>query len=112
MWCAVFAMSVVLPGVYRYHHAWTVTEGHAGHALAPASPAAMDDGMWRRIEAYDHTIGPRWLTTTAFLLLYSVANAARVWRVIRRSRNRRGDATIDGVAVVVTESMGPATAGV
>ena len=112
MWCAVFAISVVLPGVYRYHHAWTVTEGHAGHALASASPAAADDGVWRRIEAYDRTISRLWLTTSAFLLLYSLANAARVWRVIRRSRNRRGDSTVDGVRVVVTDSMGPATAGV
>jgi len=87
-----------------------------GHAFGTAaSLAALDPAWWARIESYDMTINRLWLTVSAGLLLWGLANAWRVARVVSVSRRQRGDAggpaVVDGVPVVVTDSMGPATVG-
>ena len=101
VWCIIIPVSVVLPGYYRGHHNWSVMET----LQQPAMHAAL----------YDTTINRVWLTASAMLLLWGLANAWRVSRVISLSRRERGDnsgpAIVDGVPVVVTDVIGPATVG-
>jgi hypothetical protein len=123
LWCAIIAMSIVLPGYYRWHHNWSVLEAldrHAVgqppvHALGIASLSVLDRDWWLGTRAYDATINRFWLGISALLIVLGVANAWRVSRVVRRSRRPRGTAsgptTVDGVPVVLTDSLGPATVG-
>jgi beta-lactamase regulating signal transducer with metallopeptidase domain len=68
-----------------------------------------------RAATLDTTINRVWLTVSAMLLLWGLANAWRVSRVIRLSRRERGNnagrAIVDGMPVVVTDLAGPATVG-
>jgi beta-lactamase regulating signal transducer with metallopeptidase domain len=123
LWCVVIPISVVLPGYYRAHHTWSVAgawEQQAAqipgtHALQTVSLTLLDPGWWAHIETYDTTINRLWLTASAVLVLWGLASAWRVSHVIRRSRKTRRDASaaavVDGVSVVVTDSLGPATVG-
>ena len=123
VWCVVIPISLFIPGFYRTHHMWSVGEGFArqtvqpplSHAFGTASLAALDPAWWAHIESYDKAINRVWLTVSALLVLWGLANVARVLYVIHASRRRRGDlgtpAILDGVPVVVTDSMGPATVG-
>jgi bla regulator protein blaR1 len=123
LWCVVIPISVVLPGFYRAHHTWSVAgawEQQAAHtpgthALQTVSLTLLDPGWWAHIETYDTTINRLWLTASAVLVLWGLASAWRVSHVIRRSRRTRRDASgaavVDGVSVVVTDSLGPATVG-
>lgn len=101
VWCVVIPISVVLPGYYRAHHNWSVMEALQQPAVRAAS--------------YDTTINRVWLTASAMLLLWGLANAWRVSRVISLSRRERGEnarpTIVDGVRVVVTDLIGPATVG-
>ena len=123
VWCIVIPISIVLPGFYRGHHAWSITDAFEqltarpplGHALGTASLAVLDPGWWALVQSYDTTINRVWLTISAALLLWGVASAWRVSRAVSMSRMRRGDSSgpsiVDGVPVVVTDMMGPATVG-
>jgi beta-lactamase regulating signal transducer with metallopeptidase domain len=68
-----------------------------------------------RAATYDTTINRVWLILSAMLLLWGLANAWHVARVIRLSSRQRGAsggrAIIDGIPVVVTDLIGPATVG-
>ncbi len=101
VWCIVIPVSVILPGLYRAHHTWSVADALEQQAA--------------HIQSYDTSINRLWLTVSAVLLLWGLANAWRVSRVVRRSRRERGNAggpaIVDGVPVVVTDSIGPATVG-
>jgi beta-lactamase regulating signal transducer with metallopeptidase domain len=101
LWCAIIPISVVIPGYYRGHHSWSVADPFIEEATRAAT--------------YDTTINRVWLTVSALLLLWGLANAWRVSRVISLSRRGRdhanGIAIVDGISVVVTDSMGPATVG-
>ena len=121
VWCVVIPMSIILPGYYRWHHMVSVTDVQQavqpplGHALGMTSITALDPVLWAHIESYDTSINRLWITVSAILLLWGVANAWRVSRVLRLSRGARGDARgtaiVDGVSVVVTDVIGPATVG-
>ena len=123
IWCVVIPVSVILPGLYRVHHSWSIADAFEqqavqpplGHALGMASLNVLDPGLWARIESYGTSINRLWLTVSAVLLLWALANAWRVSRVVSLSRKGRdhasGPAIVDGVPVVVTDSMGPATVG-
>ena len=121
VWLAIIPVSVVLPGYYRGHHMVTVldvqqaVEPPLGHAFGTASITALDPAWWAQIASYDTTINRVWITMSAMLLLWGVAGAWRVSRVVQLSRRERGNAggpaTVDGVPVVVTDSIGPATVG-
>lgn len=122
LWSAVIPVSVFLPGYYRWHHSMSVMDVQQavqpplGHAFGPAaSLAALDSSWWAHIESYDTIINQLWLTVSAGLLLWGLANAWRVSRLVGVSRRHRGDASgpavVDGVPVVVTDSVGPATVG-
>ena len=100
LWCLVIPTSVVLPGLYRFHHSWSVADVF----VQPATVA----------QAYDTSINRVWLTISGLLLLWGLVSAWQVSRVVRLSREQRnadGMAMIDGVPVVVTDVMGPATVG-
>ena len=123
VWCVVIPISVVLPGYYRAHHTWSVASAWEqqaaqtplGHALGTPLLTLLDPGWWAHLESYDSTINRLWLTASAVLILWGLASAWRVSHVVRRSRRTRGDANapaiVDGVSVVVTDSVGPATVG-
>jgi hypothetical protein len=101
LWCLVIPTSVVLPGLYRFHHSWSVADVFVQTAA--------------RAQLYDTSINRVWLTISGTLLLWGLISAWRVARVVSLSRKGRVDATgiatIDGVPVVVTDVMGPATVG-
>ena len=123
LWCVVIPISVILPGYYRAHHTWSVLGAleqdsvltPLGHALGTVSLTLLDPGWWARVESSNTIINRSWLTASAVLVLWSLACAWRVSRVVRRSRRTRGDASapaiVDGVPVVVTDVVGPATVG-
>jgi bla regulator protein BlaR1 len=121
IWCVTIPISIILPGYYRGHHAVSVTDVQQvlqpplGHAFGTASITALDPAWWAHIQSYDTSINRLWLTASAVLLLWGLTNAWRVSRAVRLSRRERGDARglaiLDGVSVVVTDSMGPATVG-
>ena len=100
VWCLIVATSLFLPGYYRGHHA------------APVG-GATNDNVWARVQSFDTTIHSAWFVGSALLILWTVVNAGWVSHVVVRSRSaRRGKpAVVDGVPVVVTEKLGPATVG-
>ena len=103
VWCLVIALSMFLPGYYRVHHAATV------------GAATMNAGFWARIESFDPMINGVWFVGSALLVLWTLANAGWVSHVVLQSRSGRrdtgGPTVVDGVPVVVTETLGPATVG-
>lgn len=122
LWCVVIAMSIAVPALYQANHAWAIAapdQHSAGHLPAHTSLAAaiplLDPSWWANTGSYDAMIHRVWLTASAGLLLWGLASALWVYGVVYVSRRRRGASggqlTVDGVPVVVTESMGPATVG-
>jgi len=119
LWCLVLAMSIAVPGYYRTHHNWSVDTALATRAVQPSSGqlaaapfAPLDPGWWQRTESYDQAINRVWLSVSAMLFLWGLANSWRVLRLVSNARRRQGSfASIDGVPVVVTDSIGPATVG-
>ncbi|MDQ6769878.1 MAG: M56 family metallopeptidase [Gemmatimonadota bacterium] len=101
VWCIVIPISVVLPGLYRIHHPWAVAHAFQQQAVL--------------MESYDSSIVRAWYSVSVVLFVWGLASALRVWRVVSVSRRGRGDegalVIVDGVPVVVTDFMGPATVG-
>jgi hypothetical protein len=59
-------------------------------------------------------INPLWITASALLLAWGAANLLRVAILVwsaRRHRENRTPTIVDGVPVVVTDAVGPATVG-
>jgi hypothetical protein len=100
MWCAIILGSIAIPGTYRFHHALQVTD-----VTGPQTT-----GLWTQVESYDWMIERAWLWASALLFVWGVANIWRVARILYGSSRKR--AIVDGVPVVVTESIGPATVGI
>lgn len=122
VWCVVIAISVTLPGVYQARHRWSVVEAleqrtaHPTLADAGNTPiAALDPDWWAQTRSYSTIINRYWLLASGVLLLWGLANAGRVARVVSASRRERRDSpgatVVDGVRVVVTDAIGPATVG-
>ena len=96
VWVVLMPLSMFLPGYYRWHH----------------TTAAVD--WWARTESFDAIINSLWKTGSVLLLVWGVANLLRVAYVVHASRRRRDDRTpaiVDGIPVVVTDAVGPATVG-
>ena len=123
IWFVIIPISMAIPGFYRVHHSWSIADAFeqqaaqpaAGNTLGTASLAVLDPDLWTRVQSYDPAIQQLWLTISAFLLLSGLVSAWRVSRaagVLRGRRSRaNGPAVVDGVPVVVTDALGPATVG-
>ena len=111
IWCLIIPASMFVPGFYRMHHNWIVTDGAASANL---SLAADFRGWWARSGNFDSTINRVWWTLSLALLIWGVANALRVAFLVAMSRRQgrtRTAPVVDGVSVVVTDQLGPATVG-
>ena len=118
VWCVTIPMSMFLPGYYSTHHSWSVSaalEGRSDHALIDrlgvGSLRVFDPDWWVNTSSYNTLINNVWLTVSAILIAWAVANAWRVWRVMRLARRQTQPAKIDGIPIVVTDEIGPATVG-
>jgi bla regulator protein BlaR1 len=123
VWCLVIAINIVLPGYYRFHHNWSVVAAldhqamasSPGHVVGAVPVTMLNPDWWTHTESYNSTINRVWLSASAMLIVLGLANAWRVWRIVSRSRRRRGTpggpTIVDGVPVMLTDSMGPATVG-
>lgn len=123
IWCVIIPISVVIPGMYSVHNTWSIVgafeqqaaQPPLGHPLGTASLTVLDPGLWAQIQSYDPSINRLWLAISAFLLLSALVSAWRVSRVVSLARRARrhagGPSIVDGVPVVVTDFMGPATVG-
>lgn len=98
VWSLVIIISMTVPPVYRANHTSSV-----GAMLDEQSVASLTQ-----------LINQGWLIGSGFLIIWAFATAARVWFLVSQSR-RNGEVSaqaIDGVSVVITDSVGPATVGV
>lgn len=122
VWCVVIPVSLAVPGFYRVHHSWSITtafeqrslDASVGSPLAKMSVLALDPDMWTMDPSQAMLINRMWLIASAFLLLWVVANAGRVAYLVRIARGMgagQRPTIVDGIAVVVTDSIGPATVG-
>ena len=123
IWCAVIAVNMAIPGIYRTNHKSSVTEvlenkvvpSHLGHAVGTASLNALNDGWAARIESLNPVIERIWLVAAGMLVLWGAASVGRVYFLVARSRKRSASgapSVVDGVSVLVTDTLGPATVGV
>jgi hypothetical protein len=103
VWGLVIAMSLGVPGYYRTHH------------VASVGAATASSGFWDRVSSLNTTINQVWLAGSALIVLWTLANAGWVSHIVVQSRSGRwgkgGSVVVDGVPVVVTEKLGPATVG-
>jgi len=120
IWLIIIPVSMFVPDYYRNHHNWSVTgalEHHAanptGSAVQSSSFALLDPAWWSTIRDCDPIINKLWIITSGLLLIWGLVNAMRVSEIIGTSTrdDDTGDPIIDGVRVVVTEQVGPATVG-
>jgi bla regulator protein blaR1 len=123
IWCIVIGISVTVPPIYQANHKSSVHEvleqhvvnSPVGHTVGTASLSALDQGLAARIESLNPIIERIWFIASGMLVLWGLATAARVYFLVARSRRQnasRAPSIVDGVPVVVTDSMGPATVGV
>jgi bla regulator protein blaR1 len=110
VWCAVIPLSLVVPGYYRWHH--TVSVGETG---GPAGIIPSVD-LWARVESWNGALNQLWHLASWSLIVWGVIGVARVSWIVWQSRRHRGTpgtpVVVDGVTVLVTGSVGPATVGV
>ena len=121
IWCVIIPTSLALPGYYRWHHTVSVSavqqavQPALGDALGMGSLTILDPAWWARVQSYDSAINRVWLPVSGLLLLWGLASAWRISRIVSLSRRSRSDANgpaiVDGVPVVVTDLAGPATVG-
>jgi hypothetical protein len=110
LWCAVMAGSVLTPALYRAHHAARIS-AMIGERPAPGAHASHDVAWWSAAGAYDDTLGGLWSGASLLLLLWGAAGAWRISLLVAGAA-RRPAVVLDGVRVLVTDRLGPATAGV
>jgi hypothetical protein len=115
VWCVAITISMTLPGIYRAHHAWAVTDPSGQH-LHQTTPSLLDRGWWAHTDSFNGAINRIWLAGSSVVLAWSVASMLWVAGAIHLSRpardNRDGPTLVDGVPVLITGRMGPATVGV
>jgi beta-lactamase regulating signal transducer with metallopeptidase domain len=110
IWVGVIAISMFVPGYARVHHNSSVMAAFDHNS---AIVSWMDPAWFLRAESLNIWILRVWLTATALLFVWGITHIGRVSLLIRSARKKAKDApaTIDGVPVVVTDSLGPATVG-
>ena len=122
IWCATLATSVVLPILLSVSHSSHVI-GLWGHEVArmpaahPSSGGGASSTLHNLLDcsaAFSQGLFRVWLVGTALVLAWTAASAWRVRRTIgsaRSSRPASSTAVVDGVPVIVTDHIGPASAG-
>jgi hypothetical protein len=96
IWCVAIALSILTPATYQ-----------AKHSMPVAAEVAGDPSWWALLGTYDGLIAKLWMATSALLFAWGLFNVLRItWLVSRRRQT-----VIDGVPVVVTDSLGPAAVG-
>ena len=116
IWLAIIPVTMIVPGAYRTHHAWSLIPALEQHQsmgapltrVGAGSLTLLDPDWWARTETTDVAINRYWYLASWILVSLAVANAWRVWRIVRLSRRRM---VIDGIPVIVTDAVGPATVG-
>ena len=114
VWCVVIALSMIVPGVNRAHHTVAVAAAPGG-LTAPGTLSPLDPAWWAATASYDALIGRVSLLSSAGLLAWGILSAAWVAHLSRRAGGphaARGPAVVDGVPVLVTDRIGPATVGI
>jgi beta-lactamase regulating signal transducer with metallopeptidase domain len=122
IWCSVIGTSIIVPPLYRANHTSSITDllrdqaagDGLGHALATSSLGIFDPAWWQQTLSWSGTISQVWLIGSATLVIWGVLTAARITVLLRRSRRSTSAPrdVIDGIPVLVTDSIGPATVGV
>ena len=95
---AVIALSMILPPIYQAKHRLEIISGHP-----------TESNIWQMISSQDPLLMSAWTIASAGLVLWGVLHALHVAYLARGRRTKRVE--VDGVPVVVTESLGPATIG-
>lgn len=118
LWCLVIPFSMFIVGYYRVHHNWAVSSAieqtSAGTVTAPGPLSVLNLEWWMHTSSYDRLITRVWLMASVLLIAWALVNAWRVWRIVRLSRRQadpRQSALVDGIPIVVTDVVGPATVG-
>jgi beta-lactamase regulating signal transducer with metallopeptidase domain len=115
IWCVVIALSVGIPPVYQAKHVISVGDRLAQAPPGTASISSINSGWVARIQAFDAGINRFWLLASAALIVWALIGAWRVLQIVRASRRRQRDSVaptiVDGVPVLVTDQVGPATVG-
>lgn len=110
VWCLLIPTSIVLPGLYRAKHSFSVLDMFSP---AEATGAAMGASWWIRIDSWNPLVNQGWEIASLLVMALGLANVLRVAYLVYAARFRRGSAAtvVDGVPVLITESLGPATVG-
>lgn len=112
LWCLIIPISVFLPGYYRFHHNMSVS-AMVEHQSAMGSMVSLD--WWARSDSYNAIINRGWYFASVLFIVLGVTNALRISYVIhstrRKQRSLGAPPTVDGVPVLITDSLGPATVG-
>ncbi len=124
VWFLAIGLTTAIPPLYlaNHHSAIVNVIDHASappSLVAPASmawmPASFPDWIGR-MQVFTPFIVRVSLFISATILLLVIANAVRVALLVSRSRAARRNGTVpdivDGVSVLVTDVLGPATVGV
>jgi hypothetical protein len=113
LWIAAIALSMILPSVYRAQHTWAVVDSSGQHAHQMTTFSVLDRDWWAHTDSFNAAINRAWFVMSGGLFAWSVVSMLWVMGAIRLSRRGRGagPTVVDGVPVVVTERMGPATVG-
>jgi len=121
IWCVILTLSVFLPGYNRFHHNWSVTEalqqtqGTSASVDTHSQLAILTPSWWEHLETYNRPINIIWQLASGLLIVWGVANAIRVWDIVSDARRGRRESNspeiVDGVQVLVTSQVGPATVG-
>ena len=120
IWCLTILGSFALPMVLSARHSSHVI-GLWGHELVriPSAPAIADgatESLHRQLldcaSDYGTLIMRLWLVAAALVLAWGALSAWRLRRLLRAQGtgpSRR--AVVDGVSVIITDTLGPATTG-
>jgi bla regulator protein blaR1 len=112
IWAGSMILSLFLPPILSTRHSSSVIDVLGVKvATLPAVHDAASNQLGRNLMECGAPLGQLflriWLVATVVLLLAGLTNALRIWLVARRSTV----AEIDGTKVIVTNSTGPANAG-
>jgi hypothetical protein len=94
LWCCAIAIAMTVPALYRAKHHIAIDERMAA------------------ITSFDPLLMNLWNKAMLGLVLWGAASALLVAAAVHRARKQRKDGdVVDGVPVVVTDKLGPATTG-